>query len=186
MLDRQQDPAWEDLLAEGPQPTLVADFVPDGMCAIRGKGPFQMAVPFRLVADFVIETDTASEFTGCLDFTAHQHDLFITAVTNPDALSRMARLAIVSELETFGDDFCRYEFEGPDALDILECVLPYLSAEEREYWEGLRNESSDLLDWAIEPVFSEFHARLRRVVVEETATGAEIPRRVASQPLVAG
>lgn len=185
MSDRQKDPSWEDLLVEGPQPTLVADQMPDGMCAVLGRGPFHMAVPFRLVVDFVIETNTASEFTGRLDLTSHQHDLFIAIVTHPEALSRMARLAAVSELEVLGNDFCRHQFEGPDSIDILECVLPYLSEEEKQYWERLRDESEVALDGAIMDVFSEFHSALKRIAVREVATGEEIPRRVASQPLAA-
>jgi hypothetical protein len=187
MSDRQQDHIWEDEDSndERPQPTLVADRMPDGMCAVLGGGPFHMAVPFRLVVDFVIETNTATEFTGRLDVTPHQHQLFITIVTNPEALNRMARLAAVSELEVHGDDFSRHEFEGPNAIDILDCVQPYLSVEEKKYWERLRDNSGESLGWAIMTVFSEFRATLKRIAVLEMAIGAEIPRRVASQALVA-
>lgn len=131
-------------------------------------------VRFRLIADFVVETETAAEFLKKPDLTPEQRSLFLILLTNPEALNRISRLAIVSDLETF-----ERIFRGPHPAQLLDCVLPYLTADLREYWTRLREEDYYYFGTLIDEVFIQFTSSLKNVVIEDRTTGEEIPLRVS-------
>lgn len=86
--------------------------------------PTTKTLPFRLVADFTVQTYTAKAFLEQPDLTPQQRSFFTTVLTNPEAFNRMCRLAIVSELEAHSEEWFEAEFEGPETEDILNCALP--------------------------------------------------------------
>jgi hypothetical protein len=137
-------------------------------------------VPFRLIADFVVETATAAEFLKNPDLLPEQRDLFLILLTNPEARNRISRLAIVC-------DFSAHErgayfngvFSGPEPEQILDCVFPYLNPDSREYWTRLRDEERDYFFSIIDEVFLQFKSALKRVVIEDRSTGKEIPLRIS-------
>lgn len=112
------------------------------------------AIPFRLMADFVVEAGTANEFLLNPETTPEERDLLLCILTDPEALDRMCRLAIVCDLKAYG---CGLYFEdtfmGPDPEDVLDCVLPYLPADLQEYWTRLRMEQWDRFSSEIDNVF---------------------------------
>jgi hypothetical protein len=139
------------------------------------------ALPFRLVADFTIQANAARVFLAQPDLTPQQRSFFTTVLTNPEALNRMCRLAIVSELESLADKWFEGKFEGPDLEDVLNCELPFLSKEDQEYWSGLRQESPESVDFFLMPIFVAFTASLQDVAILDSTTDETIPNRVCSR-----
>jgi hypothetical protein len=126
-------------------------------CSPAGCEPQQAlksrSVPFRLIADFVVEPAAPAEFLQDTDTSPEERDLFLTILLTPDALNRICRLEIVSKLT---DDLRRYfegKFLGPEWADILDCLLPYLSAEQQAFWTTLRREQSGRYDFCIDRIF---------------------------------
>ncbi len=144
-------------------------------------GSMQKALPFRLIADFIVEADSAEAFLEQAELTAHQRRLFIVLLTVPTAFRHMCRLAIVSDFETDPGKYFEGEFAGPETEDILACVLPYLSPEDREYWNRLREQSAERLDYYLSPIFMEFRSSFKRVMVQDMTTGETIPARVSTR-----
>jgi hypothetical protein len=142
--------------------------------------PAEAGVPFRLIADFEVETETAAEFLKNPDLTREHRSLFLTLLTDPEARNRISRLAIVCDLSShehgkfFGDLFF-----GPQPEQILDCVLPYLAVDLQEYWTRLRAEENDCFSFLIVEVFLQFKGSLKKVVIEDKSTGQEIPLRVS-------
>jgi hypothetical protein len=92
----------------------------------------------------MVEAETAVEFLQDPKCTPEERRLLLWILTHREATNRMCRMAIV-------DDFVAYEcgryfentFMGPDAEDILNGILPYLSDELKEYWTQLRSRDDD-------------------------------------------
>lgn len=162
MPDRRQDPANALRIAENSS-NLVAE----------------TGVPFRLIADFVVETETAAEFLKKPDLTPEQRSLFLILLTDPEARDRISRLAIVCDLSAHeSGEYFDGVFSGPRPEQILDCVLPYLTADLQEYWARLRNEERDYFASLIDEVFLQFNSSLKRVVIVDKSTGEEIPLRI--------
>lgn len=142
--------------------------------------PAEAGVPFRLVADFVVDTETAVEFLKKPDLPPEQRSLFLILLTNPEARNRVSRLAIVSDLSANErGEYFEGEFRGPHFAKVLDCVLPYLTADLREYWTRLRNEEYYYFGTLIDEVFLQFSSSLKKVAIEDRTTGEEIPLRIS-------
>lgn len=163
MPDRQQDPE-SALQATANSLSRLAD----------------TGVPFRLVADFVVETETAAEFLKKPDLLPEQRNLFLILLTNPEARNRISRLAIVCDFSAHErGEYFDGVFSGPDPEQILSCVLPYLSADSQEFWVRLRDEERDDFFSLIDEVFLQFNTSLKKVVIEDRTTEEEIPLRIS-------
>ena len=138
-------------------------------------------LPFRLVADITIQAPTSSAFLEQPDVTPQQRSFFAAVLTNPEAFNRMCRIAIVCELEAHSEEWFETEFEGPETEDILSCALPYLSAEDQEYWKLIQQESDERLSYFLMPIFLEFTGSLENVAILDLTTGETIPNRVCSR-----
>ena len=163
MPDRQQDPESALQVTENSSSRLA-----------------EMGVPFRLIADFVVETETAAEFLKKPDLTLEQRSLFLTLLTDPEARNRISRLAIVCDFSAHErGEYFDGVFSGPHPAQILDCVLPYLTADLQEYWTRLRNQEYYYFASLIDEVFLQFNSSLKRVVIEDRTTKEEIPLRVS-------
>lgn len=163
MLDRQQDPENAPQVTENPS-----------------NRPAEMAVPFRLIADFVVGTETAAQFLKKPDLLPEQRNLFLILLTNPEARNRISRLAIVCDFSAHErSEYFDGVFSGPDPEQILDCVLPYLAIDSREYWTRLRTEEYYYFASVIDEVFLQFNSSLKKVVIEDRTTGEEIPLRIS-------
>ena len=130
------------------------------------------SIPFRVTADFVVEVKTVANYLQRPNLTSEERRLLLTVLTTPEALNRMCRLAIVSDIETH-PGLLEDQFFGPQSDDILAALMPYLSSEDQTYWTRMQQQDPPgnyLLD-----MFCEFKAVLRRVVVEDVTTGETIP-----------
>jgi hypothetical protein len=136
-----------------------------------------LSVPFRLTADFVVEIDTAAKYLQQPDLTPEERRLLLTVLTTPEALNRMCRLAIVSDLER-EPGLLEDQFFGPQSEDILAAILPYLASEDQRFWSRLRHDFPENLGNYLLPMFCEFKTILRRVMVVDAATGEAIPHQV--------
>jgi len=155
---------------------------------IPGRNPAEeirsgpTAIPFRLIADFVVETSTAAEFLQRADLEPQERDLFLIVLTTPEALNRMCRLAIVSDFEThFADCYFEDRFRGPEPVDILDCVSPYLPPALESWWKEFQQENSEYFSYRIGLIFMEFRSALRRTVIQDMTTGDAIPLRVSER-----
>lgn len=138
-------------------------------------------LPFRLIADFAVESNTAAAYLQQPDLTQQERDFFLTVLHTPEALNRMCRLAIVSDFEADLDGCFRDKFLGPHPEDILDCALPYLPAELANYWKELRERNYDCFSHWIDEIFMEFRSSLKRTVIEDMTTGETIPLQVGSR-----
>jgi hypothetical protein len=156
----------------------------DPECAIQvtensSNRPAETGVPFRLIADFVVETKTAAEFLNKPNLIAEQRSLFLILLTHPEARNRISRLAIACDLSAHVQGkFFDGVFSGPNPEHILDCVLPYLAADLQNYWTRLRNEEYYYFSSVINEVFLQFKSTLKRVVIEDRTIGEEIPSRI--------
>lgn len=163
MPDRQQYPESALQITENPSSRIA-----------------ETGVPFRLIADFVVETETAIEFFKNPDLLPEQRNLFLILLTNPEARNRISRLAIVCDFSAHErGEYFNGVFSGPDPEQILDCVLPYLSADSQEYWRRLRNEEYHYFSAVIDEVFLQFNSSLKKVVIEDITSGEEIPLRIS-------
>lgn len=163
MTDRQQDPETRPILAENSSNRLP-----------------EMGVPFRLIADFVVEIESATEFLKKPDLLPEQRDLFLILLTNPEARNRICRLAIVCDISAHErGEYFDGAFSGPHPAQILDSVLPYLTADLQEYWTRLRSEEYYYFASLIDEVFLQFNSSVKRIVIEDGITGEEIPLRVS-------
>jgi hypothetical protein len=142
--------------------------------------PAETGIPFRLIADFVVETETAAEFLKNPDLTPEQRSLFLTLLTDPEARNRISRLAIVCDLSAhehskfFGD-----LFSGPHPEQILDRILPCLTADLQKYWTRLRVEEYDYFASLIDEIFLQFNCSLKKVMIEDKTSEEEIPLRLS-------
>jgi hypothetical protein len=136
---------------------------------------------FRLVADISVQANTTGAFLEQPDVTPQQRSFFAIVLANPEAFNRMCRLAIVSDLEAHSEEWFETEFEGPETEDILNCALPYLSADDQDYWNRIKQESGELLSYFLMPIFLEFSGSLNNVAILDLTTGETIPNRVCSR-----
>lgn len=113
-----------------------------------------MAVPFQLIADFVVEARTLAKLLNKPDLIPEERDLVMAVLTTPEALNRMCRLAIVSDLESDPGPNLEGVFRGPQFGDILDCLLAYLSADVRDYWTRRRAENYASFRFSIGRIFS--------------------------------
>lgn len=143
--------------------------------------PTPDGLPFRLVADFVVEVNSVKAFLEEVDLTAQQRSFFMTILAIPEAFNRMCRLAIVSDLETDGGEYLESEFEGPEPEDILNCAFPYLPQEDRAYWSHLQQDPSAHVNNDLLTIFVQFRSSLKRVVIQDMTTGETILPRVGSK-----
>jgi hypothetical protein len=163
MSDRQQDPESVLQASESSSSRLA-----------------ETGVAFRLIADFVVETETATEFLKKPDLLPEQRNLFLILLTNPEARNRISRLAIVCDFSAHErSEYFDGVFSGPDPEQILDCVLPYLATNSREYWTRLRNEEFNYFSSVIDEVFLQFNSSLKKVVIEDRTTGEEIPLQIS-------
>lgn len=109
------------------------------------------------------------------ELTEHQRSFFKTALTVPEAFSRMCRLAIVSELESFPERYFEGPFLGPDSEDILAAASPFLSDEDREYWAKAQFQPGECLLFNLMPIFEAFRGTLLQLEMLDTTTGEAIP-----------
>jgi hypothetical protein len=92
-----------------------------------------LSVPFRLIADFVVEPEAPAEFLQDTDTSPEERDLFLTILTTPEALNSICRLVIVSKLTDDSRLYFEEKFLGPEWADILDCLLPYLSSVQQAF-----------------------------------------------------
>lgn len=95
--------------------------------------PPKIAVLFRLVADFVVQAEHAAEFLREPDLTPKVRDLFLTALTTPEALNRMCSLAVACDFNVNPGGYFEETFMGPEPEDILDSLLPCLSADHAQF-----------------------------------------------------
>lgn len=165
MSDRQQDPESVLQASESSSSRLA-----------------ETGVPFRLIAEFVVETEAATEFLRKPDLLPEQRKLFLILLTNPEARNRISRLAIVCDFSAHErSEYFDGVFTGPDPEQILDCVLPYLNADSQEYWTRLRNEEYHYFSSVIDEVFLQFNSALKKVMIEDRTTGEEIPLRISER-----
>lgn len=139
-------------------------------------------VPFRLIADFRVQAETAVEFLQDPKTTPEESRLLLWVLTQPEAMNRMCRMAIVDDLLAYEcGTYFQDTFMGPDAEDILNGIPPYLSPELKEYWTQLRSENHDDFSNAICNVFQTFHSSLKKTVIEDRSTGEEISLRLSDR-----
>jgi len=160
------------------QPRLVSRFTQEDSRATEAT---TKTLSFKLVADISVQANTAGAFLEQPDVTPQQRNFFAIVLANPEAFNRMCRLAIVSDLEAHSEEWFETEFEGPEAEDILNCVLPYLSADDQDYWNRIKQESGELLSYFLMPIFLEFAGSLNSVAILDLTTGETIPNRVCSR-----
>jgi hypothetical protein len=160
MLDRQQA---QSVMHEGP----------DRISAQWEQLETVAPVRFRLIADFVVEVNTAAQYLIQPNVTSEERRLFLTVLTTPEALNRMCRLAIVSDFDTKPGLF-EGQFFGPQSEDILAAAMPYLSPEDQSYWTQLQQEVPAQMGDRLLDMFCEFKTALRRVRVEDVMTGEAI------------
>ena len=142
--------------------------------------PARTSVPFRLIADFVVETETATEFLKKPDLTPEQRSLFLTLLTDSEARNRISRLAIACDFSAYvHGKYFDGVFSGPHPEQILDCVLPYLAADLQEYWTRLRSEKYYYFASIIDEVFLQFRSSLKKVLIEDCTTGEDIPLRIS-------
>ena len=155
---------------------------PESALQVTGNASNQLAgmgVPFRLIADFVVETEAAAEFLKKPDLLPEQRSLFLILLTDPEARNHISRLAIACELSAhLQGKFFDGIFSGPNPEHILDCVLPYLASDLQEYWTRLRSEEYYYFASVIDQVFLQFRSTLKEVVIEDRTTGEEIPLRI--------
>jgi hypothetical protein len=141
----------------------------------------EVAVPFRLIADFVVRAEAVAEFLREPDLTLEARALFLTVLTTPEALNRICRLAIVCDLNVVPGKYFEDTFTGPEPEDIFDAMRPYLPADLDEYWVRLRRENPDEFSASIDDIYRQFRSSLKRTVVEDVSTGEAIPLRVSSR-----
>jgi hypothetical protein len=172
MSTHQQDPIANN---EVPRPEwgLISGQKPD-----QEKNFRSTAIPFRLIADFVVETETAVEFLQRDDLAPQERDLFLIVLTTPEARNRMCRLAIVSDFEAhLADCYFDDKFRGPQPADILNCISPYLPEALLGWWKEFQQENSEYFSYRIGLIFMEFRTALRRIVIQDMTTQDAIPMR---------
>lgn len=140
-----------------------------------------MSVPFRLIANFVVEPEAPAEFLKGADTSPEERDLFLTILTTPEALNRLCRLRIVCELSEDSREYFEGKFMGPQWEDILDYILPYLSAEQHEFWTRLRREEEGRYDFCINRIFQQFHTALKTTEIRDVNNGETIPLRPNSK-----
>jgi hypothetical protein len=140
-----------------------------------------LSVPFLLIADFVVEPEAPAEFLQDTDTSPEERDLFLTILTTPDALNRICRLVIVSKLTDDSRRFFEGKFLGPEWADILDCLLPYLSAQQQAFWTRLRSEHEGRFDFCIDRIYQQFRCVLKKTEMKDMITGEAIPLRVNSR-----
>jgi hypothetical protein len=134
-----------------------------------------ISVPFQLVADFVVEGDRVAEFLQEPDLSPEERSLFLAIINTPEALNRICRLAVISDLTEDSDRVFKGLFMGPDPEDIFETILPYLPVEIQEYWTRLRGEDHDSFDAYIEDIFEQFRSSLKKTAIIDMTIGESIP-----------
>jgi hypothetical protein len=132
-------------------------------------------VPFQLVADFQVEVEKPTEFLHEPDVSPEERSLFLAIINTPEALNRICRLAIVSDLSEDSDRVFERLFMGPDPEDIFEAILPYLPVEIEEYWTRLRREDHDSFEAYIEYIFEQFSSSLTKTAIIDLTTSESIP-----------
>ena len=134
-----------------------------------------------MIADFVVEAKNPAQFLMEPDLTPEERGLFLTVLTKPEVLNRMCRLAIVCDLSGDPGKYFEETFMGPEPEDILDCILPYLSADLQEYWTRLRREKRGNFDFSMDRIFQEFRSSLTHTAIKDMVTGEVIPLRVSSK-----
>jgi hypothetical protein len=140
-----------------------------------------ISVPFQMIADFVVEPEAPAEFLQDPNTSLEDRDLFLTILTTPEAQDRLCRLVIVAKLT---DDSRRYfegMFLGLQWTNILDCLLPYLSAEQQAFWTRLRSEHEGRFDFCIERIYQQFRCVLKTTEMKDMITGEAIPLRLNSR-----
>ena len=144
---------------------------PGAQQVVADLGP----VPFQLVADFQVEVGNPAEFLHEPGVSSEERSLFLAIINTPEALNRICRLAVVSNLSEDSDCVFERLFMGPDPEDIYESILPYLPVEIEEYWTRLRREDHDSFEAYIEYIFERFCTSLRKTAIIDLTTGESIP-----------
>jgi len=126
-------------------------------------------ITFRFFADFNIQIQPKETSA----FTTQQNRLLQTIAASPATLRRIARIALETELEDITGRQLSDLFQGPSNEEILECILPCLSEDDKTYWEGLRDGPGDTLHQEIVPVFLAFEVTLRRAGLEELSAALD-------------
>jgi hypothetical protein len=89
---------------------------PGAQQVVTDLGP----VPFQLVADFQVEVGNPAEFLHEPDVSPEERSLFLAIINTPQALNRICRLAVVSNLSEISNCVFERLFMGPDPEDIYE------------------------------------------------------------------
>lgn len=134
-----------------------------------------ISVPFQLVADFQVEAEKAAEYLRDPDLTPEMRSLFLAIITTPEALNRVCRLAVVSNLTEDSDRVFKGLFMGPFPEDIFESIRPYLPVEIEEYWTKLRREDCKPFEAYIGDIFEQFTSSLKKTAVIDITTGESLP-----------
>lgn len=134
-----------------------------------------ISIPFQLVADFQVEAEKAMEYLRDPDLTSEMRSLFLAIITTPEALNRVCRLAVVSNLTEDSDRVFKGLFMGPFPEDIFESIRPHLPVEIEEYWTKLRREDCDSFEAYIGDIFEQFTSSLKNTAVIDITTGESLP-----------
>jgi hypothetical protein len=135
---------------------------------------------FRFFADFEIKVNSVET----ADFTSQQRGLLDAIAASPPMMRQVARMALETDLADIRGRHLTNLFRGPDNEDILDCVLPCLSDNDKAYWRGLLGEPGDALHEAIVPVFLAFEVKLRGAgITEMSDSPTPIRKTVGPTPL---
>ena len=122
-----------------------------------------------------MEADNAVEYLRDPDLTPEMRSLFLAIITTPEALNRVCRLAVVSNLTEDSDRVFKGLFMGPFPEDIFESIRPYLPVEIEEYWTKLRREDCDSFEAYVGDIFEQFTSSLKKTAVIHISTGESLP-----------
>jgi hypothetical protein len=120
-----------------------------------GKLPESITVRFYADFDIQIQEKDLARLTG------RQRESLRAIAVSPETLRQVSRMSLETDLAGISGQHLTGLFDGPSTEEILECVLPCLSDEDKAYWKTLRDGPNDTLHEAFMPVFLAFKARLR-------------------------
>ena len=123
----------------------------------------------RFHADF----DVHIEPRKAANLSPRQLKMLQSICASPVSMREVGRLLLLTDLSGLTDRHFDGLFRGPSDQEILQAILPWLSAEERAYWEELRLSPGDTLAFELMPVFLVLTVTLRRAGVEDLTSSSE-------------
>lgn len=124
-----------------------------------GSGP---TAQFRFYADFEVDLDPRK----VAKLTPQQQRMLQAISSSAASIHEVARLSLVTDLAGLTGRHFDGVFQGPSDEEILASILPWLSAEDRAYWQELPSAPSDALAFELMPVFLVLRTSLVRAGVD--------------------